>query len=173
MVTHWLSIREKHFGPPCAFSRVFPLFPLSPVTLSPSPVPCLTSYVPCLTSLFLVYRPLFPVSRLGYFFRALCSLSHVSVTCFPLSVPCLTSLLLVSRPLFPVSRLCYLFHVLCTLSSMDLSPVSVPNPYQLSHCPLFYGSIPLFLFLRFRGEGHSLAGEGVGPNSDEGTDTDS
>jgi hypothetical protein len=35
---------------------------------------CLLAYVPCLMSLFLVYRPLSPVSRLGFLFPNFCTL---------------------------------------------------------------------------------------------------
>jgi hypothetical protein len=84
--------------------------------------------------------------------NVLCPLSHFFVLCLPSYVPCLMSLFLIFRPLSPVSQLCSLSPVFCTLSHVIcfLSPILLsptPNPYQLSQCPLFCGSIPLFLSL--------------------------
>jgi len=112
--------------------------------------------LPCVISLFLVSCPLSPVS-------CLCSLppvrcprpSYVSVPCLPYSVSrlcslspilCLTSLFLVSRPLSFVSRLCSLSPVLSRdLSSVFHPPLSVLLPLTTVQCPLFCGSITLFL----------------------------
>jgi hypothetical protein len=82
--------------------------------------------------LCLVSHPLSPVLRLHSLY------------------PVLTSLFLVSCPLSPVSRLCslspglcILSHGICPLFPLLLSPS--PNLYQLSQCPLYCGSFPLFL----------------------------
>jgi hypothetical protein len=84
---------------------------------------------PVFTTLLLVFRPLSPASR-------------VSVPCLPSDVPSFMSLFLTSRHLSPVSRLCSLSSILCILSYVicPQSPILLspsPNPYQLSHCPIF------------------------------------
>ncbi len=56
----------------------------------------------CLTSLFLVSRPLSPVSRFTSLHTLCCPQSYGSVPCSPYSIPCLTALLLVCHPLYPV-----------------------------------------------------------------------
>jgi hypothetical protein len=76
----------------CIFS-VFPLFPMSPMPLSPSPVP--------------FWRPVSPISRLCTLSLVLCPLSY-------LSVPCFLSLVL---------RLCSLSPILCTLSRVSLPKI--------------------------------------------------
>jgi hypothetical protein len=105
------------------------------------------SYAPCLRSLPCLP---FPVLRLCFLSFALFALSNVSVPCLLSAVPSLTSLILVSHPLSPVLRLCSLSpvlftlsHVICPLSPILLSPS--PHPHQLSQCPLYCGSITLFL----------------------------
>jgi hypothetical protein len=172
LVTRWLSIcgkfvfigSEPCFSPvicsPVPFSR-----PLSNILclVSQVSVLCLPSSVSCLTSLFLVSRPLFPVSRLCPCLQSsvpcltslfpvsrplspiLCSMSHFFVPCLPSSVPCLTSLFLVSRPLFHVSRLCSLSPILCSMSHFFVPclPSSVPCLTSL-----FLVSRPLFSILR-------------------------
>ncbi len=144
LVTCWLSIRRNQFSAPRAFSEIssVPLVTRSSVLFS---CPFLTSSVPCLTFLFLVSRPLYPVSRLSPLSAFLFLLSHVFVPSLPPSVPCLTSLFLVSRPLSPVLRLCSLSSVLCTLSH-----VFVPCPPSSVPCltSLFLVSHPLSPVLR-------------------------
>ncbi len=97
----------------------FPLFPLSPISLSPSPPVCLTSLVPCLTSL---------LPCLLFYVPCLTSL----LPCLLSYVPCLTSLFLVSRP-------CLTWSVPCLPSSflLPLTPFnchSGPSSVDLFHC---------------------------------------
>ncbi len=77
LVTHKLIIQENHFGAPLALSEFFLSSSCNPILctllsslsnvscpLSHFFVHCLPVYVPCLLSLFLVTRPLYPLSRL-------------------------------------------------------------------------------------------------------------
>jgi hypothetical protein len=114
---------------PLSLSHIFVLCLVRP--LSYVSAPCLWSLVPCLTYQFLAYH--------------LLSLDLLPVPCILSSITWLIALLLVSHPLYPVTH--YPFPV-----SRDLFPVSLPSSflcplttYQLSQCPLFCGSIPLFL----------------------------
>jgi hypothetical protein len=95
-----------------------PLFPSLVYVLCLLSV-CLSVSVLCLTSLFLVFRPLFPVSHLCPLSPILSSLSHFSVPCFPPFV---------YNPLLHVSLLCSLSPVLCSMShfSVPCPPSSVP-----------------------------------------------
>jgi hypothetical protein len=60
LVTHWLRVREKHFGSQCAFSEFYGYL----CSLC-HPFLCPLSHIlcPCLTSLFLVSRSQYLVSR--------------------------------------------------------------------------------------------------------------
>ncbi len=88
-------------------------------------------------SLFLVSGPLStvlhlcPLSPVMSPFLSLCFLSSVLCPLSHVSIPCLPS--------------CALSQVICSLSPILLFPS--PNPYKLSQCPLFCGSIPLFLYV--------------------------
>ncbi len=129
LFTCYLNIRKNHCGAARAFSEFFLSSPCHPLLsllipslsnvlwpLSHDFVLCLSSYVP-FTSLFLVSRPLSPLSRLCSLSPVLCPLSHVSVPCLPSSVPSLTSLKFVSCP-----TVCPLSYV-----SVPCLPSSIPS----------------------------------------------
>ncbi len=111
----WLSMHKNWLLVGCAFAKFF--YSLAEHTQNHCGAPhtfctCLPSYIPCLTFLFLVSRPLSPVSC--------------------------TCLLLSYHPLSPVLRLCSLSPVLCPLSQVSVPFLPSAVPSLCSLYPVLY-----------------------------------